>query len=171
MAKAQEFANIKISADTLVNSQSLAKVLGISPQRVRQLVADGILKREDNQRYKLVENVQQYFHYKSKDKIADFDKEHTLLEKAKRETAELELAVKKKKLHRTEDIEMLLGGMLVVFKRTMLAIPHKVAKQCEGKPTAEISRILTKEINDGLIELSTFDASKLGEQDDSEEND
>ena len=171
MAKAQVFDNIKITGDTLVNSQYLGKVLGVSPQRVRQLVADGIIKREENNRYKLVENVQQYFQYKTKDHGTDYDKEHARLEKAKRELAEIDLAEKKKVMHKTEDIEMMVGGMVIIFKRTMLAIPHKVAKQCEGKSTEEINDILAKEINGALVELSNFDASKLGEIDDTEEDD
>ena len=42
-------------------------------------------------------------------------------------------------------------------------MPHKLAKQFEGKSAAKISEILTKEINDGLLELSQFDAAKLGD--------
>lgn len=163
---------IALSSETLVNSQSLGKILGISPQRVRQLVADGVIKREENRKYRLIDNVQAYYNYKTKDTTADFDKEHTLLEKAKRQMAELALAEKKKDLHRTSDIEIMVGGMITVFKRNMLSIPNKTAKACEGKSTAQISEILTKEINNALIELSKFDANKLGEyNEDTEEDD
>ena len=168
--KNEKKQKVTISKGTVVTSQSLGRVFGITSRRVRQLVDDKVLERNGSNDYDLIDNVQRYYAFKNKDNTEDYSKEHTKLEKAKRELAELELAEKKKNLHKTEDIELMVGGMVVVFKRAMLSIPHKIAKQCEGKTKEEISSILTKEINEGLEEISNFDASKLGEMNDSEED-
>lgn len=153
----------KITEETIVSASSMALVLGITTARLRQLVGESVVEKRGQNKYGLVECVRRYFNHKSKSATVSFDKEHTLLEKAKRETAELELAKKRRDVHSTDDIEMAVGNILVVFKRTMLSMPHKLAKQLEGKSAAKISEILTKEINDGLLELSQFDAAKLGD--------
>lgn len=154
-------AKVVINRDTLASTRSLACVLGVSEQRIRQLVADQVLIREGRGTFRLAQNVQAYFNNRDKQKSASYEEEHTLLEKAKRETAEIQLAKMKGDLHETGDIEIMVGGLVSIFKRDMLAIPHKLAKQLEGKSTVEINGMLTKEINDALTELSHFDAAKL----------
>ncbi len=161
---------IAINSETLTTADGIARCLGITRQRVVQLCQSLVLKKEDNGKYNVSENIQRYIAYKNKDTSVDYTKEHSLLEKAKRETAELELQKMKGEVHATADIELMVGTMITVAKRAMLSIPHKLSKQLEGKTAAEINEMLKKEIDDSLIELSKFDAYKLGETDDTEED-
>ena len=100
-----------------------------------------------------------------------FEEERALHEKAKREIAELKLGELKNDLHKTADIVYLVGNMVIVFRRTLLALPSKMATSLAGKTPEDINEILTKEINRALKELSEFDAAKLAEidSDDDEE--
>ena len=77
----------------------------------------------------------------------------------------------KNDLHKTADIVYLVGNMVIVFRRTLLALPSKMATSLAGKTPEDINEILTKEINRALKELSEFDAAKLAEidSDDDEE--
>lgn len=171
MKQGEKIPVIAINSETLTTADGIARCIGITRQRVVQLCQSLVLEKEDNGKYNITKNVQRYIAYKNKDQSVDYQKEHSLLEKAKRETAELELQKMKGEVHETADIELMVGTMITVAKRSMLSIPHKLAKQLEGKTAAEIKEILKKEISSSLEDLSKFDASKLGEIDDTEEND
>lgn len=170
MKQGEKIPVIAIGSGTLTTADGIARCLGITRQRVVQLCQSLVLEKEDNGKYNVSKNIQKYLAYKCKDQSVDYQKEHSLLEKAKRETAELELQKMKGEVHETADIELMVGTMITVAKRALLSIPHKLSKQLEGKTAAEINEILKDEINESLIELSKFDASKLGEADDTEED-
>ncbi len=105
------------------------------------------------------------------DRDISLDREKTLHEKAKREIAELKLGELKGQLHRTEDIDFMLGGLITVLRRNLLAMPAKMATSLVGKDTDEVNEIMTKYINSALSELATFKAADLERlEEDEEEN-
>ncbi len=146
----------------------IAKALGMTQQRVSQLVKNGVVIRDDTGAVLLIDSLINY--YKSNhgnNQLIDnlsFETERSLHEKAKREIAELHLAEMKNEMHFTADIELMVGGMVTVFKKKMLALPYKVAQKLVAKSADDINEILTNEITSSLTELSTFDAAKLGDE-------
>ena len=79
--------------------------------------------------------------------------------------AEIKLGEMKNDMHSTDDIIYLIGNMVVVFRRTLLSLPSKMATSLAGKSPEDINEILTKEITRALQELSEFDAEKLADMD------
>jgi len=163
--------------DTTTTQTEMARVLGITQQRVSQLVKEETIVRTENGAVVVIESLKNF--YKSHSGESDengelsLDHEKALHEKAKRELTEMKLAELKNEMHNTSDIELAVGGMVTVFKRQMLAIPYKMSPRIEGKNADEINEMLTEEINGALTALSSFDASKLGEaidDEDTEEN-
>lgn len=159
---------MKISKDLkkLTTTQGeMAKILGITQPRVHQLIEEGVVVRDDSSGVLVIESMQNFYKLKAKitDDPADYEKEKALHEKAKRELAEIELAEKRGDMHNTQDIEIMVGGLLTVFKKNVLSIPSKMALILAGKSAEEINELLTKEMSQCLTELSQFDASKLGD--------
>ena len=122
---------------------------------------------DENGKILLVQSLEQIYNKNSQNSCENvsFEEERALHEKAKREIAELKLGELKNDLHKTADIVYLVGNMVIVFRRTLLALPSKMATSLAGKTPEDINEILTKEINRALKELSEFDAAKLAEID------
>lgn len=167
---------MKITKDLkkLTTTQAeMAKILGITQPRVHQLIADGIIIRDNTEGVLVVQSVKNFYKVKAQirdpDDPADYEKEKALHEKAKRELTELELAEKRGDMHCTADIELTVGGLITVFKKNALAIPSKMAPILAGKTAEDIKELLTQEEIRCLTELSRFDANKLGEVNDDEE--
>lgn len=128
---------------------------------------------DENGKILLVQSLERIYNKNNQNSCENvsFEEERALHEKAKREIAELKLGELKNDLHKTADIVYLVGNMVIVFRRTLLALPSKMATSLAGKTPEDINEILTKEINRALKELSEFDAAKLAEidSDDDEE--
>lgn len=161
---------VKITRDSRTTADGMAACLGLSRTRIIQLVKEGILAKDDAGKYNIFDNFSRYISFKSNEKGEfSYDSEKALHEKAKRELTEIKLAELKGEMHKTEHIKIMVGGMVVVLKRRMLAIPYKLSPRLEGQTADEINDMLTKEIHGALTEVSSFDASKLGEQVDMED--
>lgn len=162
---------MKISKNlkTVTTTQTeMAKVLGVTQQRVSQLVKTGVITRDDSGAVLLIDSLKNYYKpNKDNDTLPEdlsVEKERALHEKAKREIAELKLAEMKKEIHSTTDIELMVGGMITVFKKSLLALPYKVSQKLVGKSADDINEVLTQEITSSLTELSSFDVAKLGDE-------
>jgi phage terminase Nu1 subunit (DNA packaging protein) len=82
------------------STAKIAKVLDLSPERIRQLERQGVLKKV-NQRYELVDSVHAYIHFLrervgvNKPASAESEAHHKLrLTKARADMAELEFSVR-----------------------------------------------------------------------------
>lgn len=124
-------------ADSIVVSPTiLAKAFGLTDRRVRQLAKEGVLEKAGHGRYNFIKCVQNYIVYlrantelketKTEEEV-NFEKEHALLEKAKREKAEIELQVMKGEVHLSEDVETVMNDMLANFRSRILSMPSKLA--------------------------------------------
>lgn len=122
--------------NTIVNSITLATILGITDRRVRQLVQEGIIDAKARGKYELVKTIQQYCNYlRQKSEVdsnklgskIDYENERALHEKVKREKADLQLKVMKGELHRAIDLEMVVTDMITKTKIKILGIPAKAA--------------------------------------------
>lgn len=148
----------------IISQAELSKVLKVSQQRISQMAKNEELSLDENGKILLIQSLQRIYKQneeKEDKKTVSFEEEKALHERAKREIAELQLGEMRNDLHKTSDIEYLVGNMVIVFRRTMLALPSKMATSLAGKTPEDINEILTKEINYALKELSEFDAEKL----------
>lgn len=143
----------------LVNAKTMAKIMDLSERRVNQLVAEKVVNKDEDGQFNVMQVILDY--YKNKAGIGpgiNYDQEHALLEKVKREMAEIELAELKNEVHRADDIKNVLGGMIIACRNKLLAMPAGVAIKLVGQKNASvIIDILTKEVKIALTELSEYD--------------
>lgn len=155
--KDKEQKNKIISAST----KEISEILGLSSRRIQQLAKENVLARVKHGKYDLPHSIQAYIEYlKEQNKTVeqmDFNQEKTLLTRANRMKAEMELKIMKGEVHRSEDIEKVMNDMLSSFRAQMLVIPGKVAPQILGKEDLEIIKdIIKKYIYESLQELSEY---------------
>lgn len=154
-----------------VASGVLAELFGLTDRRVRQLAEEGIIKKVARGRYDLSESVRNYIvHLKTNndlkedksEKEIDYDMEHALLERAKREKVELELAAMRGNMHHSQDVEKVMNDMLANFRAKILNLPSKAAPRLVLKEeTSYIQDILQDEVLEALQELSNYDPLKF----------
>ncbi|HCJ57503.1 MAG TPA: hypothetical protein DHV55_09200 [Clostridiaceae bacterium] len=53
-----------MSLNRFVSSYDLSQILGISQRRVQQLTSEGILKKNDDEKYEITPSISTYFKYK-----------------------------------------------------------------------------------------------------------
>ncbi|MCR4436173.1 MAG: hypothetical protein QHH06_10370 [Clostridiales bacterium] len=152
---------------TIVNSIVLGNCWGITDRRVRQLREEGIISEVSRGKYNLIECTRRYCEYlreqvnaknnEGKEIKLNYDTEHALLEKAKREKAELQLKVMKGELHLGSDVEKIMTDMITKAKMKLLSLPAKAADLVIGrKDISTIENILQKMIEEALNELADY---------------
>lgn len=86
-------------------------------------------------------------------------REKALLDRARRQKVELEIAEEKKKLIRIEKVEETWSKMAGAFRSRILNMPKKLAaKVCQTKDIKAIEKILSAECEEALTELSEYGA-------------
>lgn len=166
--------NIKKYAKTdgiVVTTKALADMFGVVPKRIMQLTDEGILEKVGRGSYDLTKSVLAYVtHLKTRTGAANDSKtletekltEETMLKRAKREKAELELQLTKGELVKTQDVKQLYGGMVQVFRSKMLMLPVKTAPKVVGlKEVKTIQDIIQDEVYTALTELSRLTTQEI----------
>lgn len=156
----------------VVSSTVLANLFSLTTRRIRMLENEGVIEKTGRGRYKLTENIKKYITYlkasqelreegQSENKI-DYDLEHALLERRKREKLDLEIAAMKGTMHKSEDVEKVMNDMLANFRSKILAIPSKTSPRLIAREDiGEIQDILQMEMLEALNELSNYDPTKF----------
>ncbi len=152
-----------INAVTTTHSE-MARAIGMTRQRISQLVQDGTFKTDEKGGLLLVENLRRFYSEEAAEEDANFDKERALHEKAKREIAELQLQKMKKQAYSARVVEYVLTEMLANLRTQLLGLPSKLAPMLEGKSKDEIYTAMTKEIEDKLSELSEYSPDLFNEE-------
>lgn len=141
---------------------AVAKWLDLSERRVRQLREQNIITEVRPGLYDLKTVNHQYINYLRKnnpesESTIDYNEERAKLVRAKRESQELELQLRKNELHTTEDIEQVLTDTLIKFKTRLMAIPAKQSPVLAKKSDqTEIFKLLKLSIDEALEELADF---------------
>ena len=158
--------NPDINEETIVNSTTMAVVLGVSLRRIQQMIQDGTLQTIAKGKLPLVKNIRNYIDF-----LVDGDKseEDKKLDKA-RNTAEVKLKVAKAtmaqlqadelkgKMHRSEDVEALTQDLCDTIRNALLSLPGRLAVEVSLCDTAEECSVLIKEaVNAILQELSEYE--------------
>lgn len=150
-----------------VSSTVLSNLFGLTTRRIRQLENEGVIQKIARGKYSLQDNIKSYITYikasadLKKNKIEegkiDYDEEHALLERRKREKMELELAAMRGTMHYSEDVERVMNDMLSNFKAKILALPSRAAPRLITLSTiADIQEVLQNEVLDALNEMSQY---------------
>lgn len=148
----------------------VASWLNMTERNVRELAKKNIIQEYRPGLFKLKDAVRAYIAYlrdknPNKEETLDYTAERAKMVRTKREAAELDLAERKKELHRSEDIEIIMTDMLIRFRTKLMSIPAKQSPiLAEKKDQKEIFKILKAAIDEALEELSTFDEAFEGEE-------
>lgn len=150
----------------------------MTSKNVQRLTEKGILQTKQGELYSLLDTIHAYIKY-LKDRNSDseeslnFNEERAKLTKAKRLNEELDLAVKKADLHKSEDIEKIMTATLINFKSRLSAIPAEEAEKLATMTDKEkIFIYLNEKIKEALMELSNFEeVFKKEIKEDEERND
>ncbi len=148
----------------LYDAKAIARTLGITQRRVRQLKQDGIIKEYPNKSglYELLPTIHAYIAYikngnPDTEESINYNVERAKLAKARRLNEEYELGVKEKTLHHSQDVKKVMVDMLFNFKSRLLSIPTKATPiLASKKDKSEIHDILKEYIVEALNELSTY---------------
>ena len=154
-------------SELTVTQTALGKFLGLSQQRVSQMVASGELVRDEfdkTGRVKLAESLK--FYYLSKANVGDeasYWKEKALREQINRKRDALKLQKEDGSVYDSATVEQAFIEMLTILRTNLLGLPSKLAVQLENKTRAEIYDVITEEIESKLAELSNYDPTAINE--------
>lgn len=127
---------------------------------IRQLTRDKVLRQIDRGKYELGDAVQAYCEHVSggkendkKPRLIDYKTEH---EKTKAEKAALELEQLKGNLHAAADVELLLSDLILTTKSRLLAVPSRIATECENESAETVESVVRREIENALSSLAKY---------------
>ena len=146
----------------LYTTKAVAAWLDLSESRVRQLRKEKVITEYKPGLYSLQTVTHEYINYlranSPTEASVDYNTERAKLVRAKRESQELELKLRKKEVHGAEDVEKVMTDTLVNFRTRLMAIPAKLSPiLSKKKDKAEIFNILKAAIDEALEELADFD--------------
>jgi len=159
----------------LIDIDELAKLVGVTTRRITQLEDEEVIKSEpktnnkEKRQYKFAETIiaiVRYYREKA-DSRRSGDSEDMAAAKLqnqiqKNEKEDLLLQELRGDLHRTADIERVVGAALSRLRINLLATPMGVAPLLrEKKNVNEIAEIINDRICRALNEIATFDIDKL----------
>lgn len=145
----------------VITTSELAAIVGKTPQWIRQLTRDGVLKQVGRGKYILAGAIQAYCGHISggieDDKKPRYIDEKTEHERIKKEKAALELAEMQAELHRAEDVEAVMNDMLGAFRQRIRAIPMRLAPELMGQNKLNVIKgRLSASLDEALAELADY---------------
>lgn len=146
----------------IVSTKELCEILGLSSRRIQQLAKANTLVRHSHGKYDLPGSIQAYIETLKEqhqtNEVMDYNKEKTLLTRANRMKAEMELEIIQGHVHKSEDVESVMNDMLTSFRAQMLVLPGRIAPQLLGVTKLEVIKTEMKEaIYEALQELADYD--------------
>lgn len=140
---------------------TICKLLDLTPQRINQLVREGIVPRAERGRYELVPVVQAYVRYLRDRAVKgdvhgdDYSAHRTRLVKTRADLMEIEKAQIEGKLIPAHDVEAAWIEVFSNCRAKILSIPTKTAAEVLGADSLNaIKGILKSAVNEALAELA-----------------
>lgn len=157
---------VQVTADTA------AWLLDVSPRRLRQLVAQGVIKKSDHGRYPIKVLREYYGHLQKAAQNRGYqlpDEDGLTAVRKRRLTAqaerlEIELSKLRGELMPIPEYQRELGSACMTIRERMLTLAPRVAQDLEGQARGTIEEILDREIRDVLITLATPNGNGNGHQ-------
>lgn len=155
-----------LNDETVVNTTTMAAVLGLTVRRVQQLIQDGTLQTESKGRILLIENVQRYISYAGNGRISEEEQKLEIakkaadvkIKKARADILRLEAEELKGNFHRSEDVEAITTDLVMSIRSMLTSLPGRLAVAVAQHDSAEECSIIIKEqINDVLNALSDYE--------------
>lgn len=149
----------------LYTAAAVARHLDMTERNVRTLRDKGVLTEYKPGLYDLQTATRQYINFLRKknpdaEEKVDYNTERAKLVRAKRESQELELQLRKNEVHTTEDVEQVMTDMLIRFKTRLMAIPAKLSPILAKKTEqTEIFKLIKSAVDEALEELADFDTA------------
>ena len=157
-----------------LNTTELATVLGVSARRVQQLVQDGTIPKASRGKFPIVKAVAAYIEMIASRKPSEAEAKVELdrktaearLKAAKASMAELEQAELERKMHRAEDVKVIMEDLVYTIRSALLTLPARLAMDVSHADSpAECQTIIRKEVLEILKELANheYDPEKFAE--------
>jgi phage terminase Nu1 subunit (DNA packaging protein) len=141
---------------------TICKLLDLTPQRVNQLVREGIVPRSERGRYELVPVVQAYVRYLRDRAVKgdvhgdDYSAHRTRLVKVRADLLEMEQSQAEGRLIPAGDVEAAWVEVLANCRAKMLSIPTKAAPEVfAAESLVEVKGLLKTAVNEALSELAS----------------
>ena len=155
----------KLGVDTEVSVAELAALLGLSADRIYQLIRGGILQTVKRGRLLLADSLQRYIATINKEPVSDEDMKlekvkqtaEATLKHSKAKIAKLEAEELEGKMHRSEDVEAMTADLLYAVRGALIALPGRLAVDvAQAQTAAEASEVIRQEVNKVLKEISQY---------------
>ena len=157
----------KITRETIISTQELSNIIGISTRHINRLDDEGVFAKVDRGQYRLCDSIQTYIKKyvrpnSEEDNETSYSKEKAFLTKAQREKAEIELAELREEIYRSAYIVPIFQELLLGVRNRLLAIPQRCAPQVmAADELIDIQEIIKREIYDALTELAAWKPESL----------
>ena len=139
----------------------ISKLLDLTPRRVQQLSAEGVIPKAERGKYELVPAIQGYIRYLKERSIKadtsgdDYNAHRTRLTKTRADLAEMEKAQIQNQLIPADDVERAWIDVSQNMRQKLLAFPQKVAPEVyAAEKLVEVKSILKDNIYDALKEIA-----------------
>ena len=155
----------KLGTDTEVSVAELDALLGLSADRIYQLIRGGILQTVKRGRLLLADSLQRYIATINKEPVSDEDMKlekvkqtaEATLKHSKAKIAKLEAEELEGKMHRSEDVEAMTADLLYAVRGALIALPGRLAVDvAQAQTAAEASEVIRQEVNKVLKEISQY---------------
>ena len=147
-------------AQTLSREQ-IAKLLMLTPQRINQLVKQGVVPRDTRGKYELVGAVQGYIGFLRENGLHGVKGVLTISESKQRKLAaeammaELQLDLEKKEVVRISYVEPQWTSLVTAMKTKLLGMPNKLTPLLVSQDNFnKVNRLLSDAIAEALNELA-----------------
>lgn len=155
---------MNLTEETIVTPAVMAATLRLSGRRVRQLTEDGVLRKNGEGGYKLIENIHLWHNSSS----VQANEEDRKIERARRaseakmkaskaKVAALEAEELEGKMHRAEDVCAMTEDLIYTIRGALIALPGRLAVDVVACTTAaEASDVIRKEVHKVMRELANY---------------
>jgi hypothetical protein len=169
-------AKAKTKGDSIYDKEvltgELGRIVGKTPQWIRQLTREGVLKQSGRGKYILSEAIQAYVLHAqggkedpNKPRYVDAKTEHELI---KKEKAELELKALKGMLHESTDVQAVMSDMILTCKTKLQSIPARIAPRLDQESALTIEQVMDAEISEALKSLMNYSPELFKKQESDE---
>ena len=151
-----------------LTTTELARLLGFTSERVRQLEDEGIIKsisHAGRKHYKAIPSLAAYINHlreqvegkASADILEDIAKQDYRYKKGRADKIELEVKELQGMMHRAEDVELITSDMIATIRANILALPGRLAVDAaEARTAAEASAVIKEAVDDLLNDMAKY---------------
>lgn len=164
---AEKDPTINVAKNNLISTRGLATLLGLSPERIRQMEDEGSLDSQmvgKNKYYPLKESVRTYIAFLKNSKSSAGGSDEQRKTKADADWKEAKADIERMKrdelqgmLHSAEDVEAVMTDLALEIRSALLALPGRLSKDiaAESSPT-ECSKMIKTEVSQILDTLARY---------------